>query len=188
MGYVSGYSLITKTSVYQDKLNEKIADARLNLTSMPRSEDMAYGYSYTSDGYEAKNTPIIENGILKNFVLDLYSANKTGLKRSETEGGFNVIEPGEKTYEELIKSTNQGILLCRFSGGNPSQNGDFSGIAKNSYYIEDGEIKYPISETMVNGNIVKMLNEIEDISKERVNNGYNKLPWIKFNNITVSGK
>lgn len=188
MGYISGYSLITKTSVYQDKLNKKIADERLNLISMPRSEDMAYGYCYTSDGFEAKNTPIIENGVLKNFVLDLYSSNKTGLKRSDTEGGFNVIDPGEKSYEELIRSTKRGILLCRFSGGSPSQNGDFSGVAKNSYYIENGKIKFAISETMVSGNIVEMLNEIEDISKERVNNGYSTMPWIKFNNLTVSGK
>jgi len=91
----------------------------------------------------------------------------------------------------MIKSSNlpkKGILLCRFSGGRPSDNGDFSGVAKNSYYIENGEIRYPISETMVNGNIVEMMNNIKQISSERVNSGYHIYPWIKFDGLTVSGK
>jgi PmbA protein len=88
----------------------------------------------------------------------------------------------------MIKSTKQGLLLCRFSGGSPSDNGDFSGVAKNSYYIEDGEIKFPISETMVTGNLVEMMMNIKEISKERVNPGYHLYPWIKFDGLTVSGK
>jgi len=89
---------------------------------------------------------------------------------------------------EIIKSTKKGIILKRFSGGNPSDNGDFSGVAKNSYYVEDGEIKFPITETMVSGNLVEMMMNIKQISKERINSGYHNYPWIKFDGLTVSGK
>jgi PmbA protein len=80
----------------------------------------------------------------------------------------------------------QGIFLARFSGGSPASNGDFSGVAKNSYYIENGEIKYPISETMVSGNIREMFENLNDISSDRIDFGSCILPWISFKGITVS--
>jgi len=61
-------------------------------------------------------------------------------------------------------------------------------VAKNSYYIENGEIQYPISESMITGNIKDMLLNIKEISSGRVNNGESLYPWITFSGITVSGK
>ncbi len=186
--YLYDYPLITKTSVYKDKLKKVIADSRFTLHSKPLSKELAANYFVTPDGFEAKDSTVIDKGILKTFLLGLYGSKKTGLPKAVNMGGNYIIEPGDVSYEEIIKSTRQGILLCRFSGGNPSDNGDFSGVAKNSYYIENGEIKYPISETMVSGNLVEMLKNIKQISSERVNSGYHLYPWIKFEGLTVSGK
>ena len=187
-GYLYDYPLITKTSVYKDKLNEVIADSTLTLHSRPLSEELASNYFVTPDGFKAKNSTIIDKGVLKTFLLGLYGSKKTGLPKAVNVGGNFIIEPGDVSYDKIIKSTDKGILLCRFSGGTPSDNGDFSGVAKNSYYIENGEIKYPISETMVSGNLVEMLKNITQISSERVNSGYHYYPWIKFDGLTVSGK
>lgn len=88
----------------------------------------------------------------------------------------------------MIKNTKKGILLSRFSGGHPNDNGDFSGIAKNSYYIEDGEIKYPVKEIMVTGNLIRLINDIVEISEEVTDFGYTKFPWMKVTDITISGK
>jgi PmbA protein len=186
--YISNQSMISGASVFKDKLGQKIANSRLTLYSKPISPELADTYFFTDDGFEAKDTTIIEKGTLKSFLLDLYGSNKTGFPKAENMGDCYIIEPGDMALEEMIQSTPRGVLLCRFSGGNPSQNGDFSGVAKNSFYIENGKIKYPISETMVSGNIIQMLNNIEQISKERNNDGFQCLPWIKFNGITISGK
>lgn len=186
--YISNYCMITGNSVYKDKLNQKIAGGMLTLHSKPIGPELASSYYFTDDGYEAKNTTIIENGILKSFLLNLYAANKTGQPRADNMGGCYIIEAGGSSLDEMIRSTPKGILLCRFSGGSPGENGDFSGVAKNSYYIENGKIQFPVTETMISGNIVQMLDNIEQISKERNNDGYNWFPWIKFNGITVSGK
>ena len=86
----------------------------------------------------------------------------------------------------MIDNVDQGVLLARFSGGNPASNGDFSGVAKNSYYIENGEIKYPITETMVSGNAKEMFENLDEISKDRIDFGVGILPWISFSDITVS--
>ncbi len=70
----------------------------------------------------------------------------------------------------------------------PSANGDFSGVAKNSYYIEDGEIKYPVSEVMVSGNLTELFQNIIEISKERINFGTSIYPYIHTSGVTISGK
>ena len=61
-------------------------------------------------------------------------------------------------------------------------------MAKNSYLIEDGEIKYPVSETMVSGNFAEMLQSVKAISRERVDSGYGILPWVAVSGVTISGK
>ena len=187
-GFLSDYPLITGISVYKDKLEKVIADSKLSLYSKPLSDVFTSNYYVTSDGYEARNSTIIDKGVLKTFLLGLYGSRKTGLPKAVNEGGCYIIDSGDTAFDEIIKSTEKGILLCRFSGGRPSDNGDFSGVAKNSYYIENGKIKYPISETMINGNIVDMIKNIKQISSERVNSGYHLYPWIKFDGLTVSGK
>ena len=187
-GHLNDYLLMTGTSIFKDSLGKKIADERFTLRSMPLSEKLSGGYFFTGDGFKAENSTIIENGVLKTFLLSLYGSNKTGQKKAVNSGNYYVVDPGTAGFEDMVKSVDRGILLCRFSGGNPASNGDFSGVAKNSYYIENGEIKYPVSETMVAGNIKEMFNSIKSISSETVNNGATIFPWISFTGITVSGK
>ena len=83
---------------------------------------------------------------------------------------FKSVMTVSKKMEDMIKEIDKGILLCRFSGGSPSDNGDFSGVAKNSFYIENGEVQYPISETMVSGNIVDMFQKVKHITTIAQNN------------------
>lgn len=186
--FLSDFSLITGSSILKDKLNSKVASPKLTLYSKPVSSEISNGYFVTPDGYEAKNSCIIDRGVLKSFLLSSYGAKKTKKERSLNVGDAYVIEPGDKSLKDIIKNTKKGILLCRFSGGNPASNGDFSGVAKNSFYIENGEIKYAVSEIMLSANLYKMFNDINDISKDRVNFGSSLMPYISIGNVTISGK
>ncbi|HHW58453.1 MAG TPA: TldD/PmbA family protein [Clostridia bacterium] len=185
---LSDNAIISGTSIYKNKLEKQIASSLLTVYSHPVSEEIYNGYFVTKDGYEAKNITIIDKGVLKNFLLSLYGSKKTGLKYAYNDGGAFVIEKGETALDDMIKLVKKGILLMRFSGGYPSDSGDFSGVAKNSYLIEDGKIKYPISETMISGNIAEMLMNIQAISKEQINFGWQVLPWISVKGVTISGK
>ncbi len=186
--HLRDYAMMTGTSLYKDSLNKSVANEGFTLRSMPVHDDLPGGYFFTDDGFRAENSTIIEGGVLRSFLLSLYGSRKTGLDRSANTGGIYVVDPGTDSFSNMVKSVDRGLLLCRFSGGNPAGNGDFSGVAKNSYYIEDGEIRYPVSETMVAGNIGEMLRSIKAISTERVNNGFSIYPWMTFSGITVSGK
>lgn len=185
--FLSDTPIISKTSMLKDKLGEKVTDNKLTILCESVSDEISNKVFVTSEGMKTYNFPIIENGILNTFLLTLYGSRKTKGKFAPYTENIRILN-GDKKIDDIVKSTNKGIILGRFSGGQPAPNGDFSGIAKNSYYVENGEIKYPIKEVMISGNIYEMFNNIEDISEEILNTGYSITPWIKVNNVTISGK
>ena len=187
-GYLQDYALIAGTSVFKDKLQHAIANEKLTLRSCPVADEIAAGYFFTQDGFAAQNSTIIEHGILKTFLLSLYGSRKTQQPRAVNDGGAYIIEPGARPFAKMMQAVKKGILLCRFSGGVPSDSGDFAGVAKNSYYIEHGEIQYPLSETMIAGNLVELLQNITSISQERIDFGAAILPWMQVSGITIAGK
>ncbi|MEX0942561.1 MAG: metallopeptidase TldD-related protein [Pseudomonadales bacterium] len=181
-----GDAMISGTSIYEGKLGEMVASPPLSVHAMPVSDDIASGYWVTGDGYKAENSTIVEKGRLMTYLLSLYGANRMGLARAVNAGGCYVVDPGEQDYKSMIENVSEGILITRFSGGRPNDRGDFSGVAKNSYYIKDGELAYPIKETTISGNLALLLQSIEGISRERLNFGSSILPWVRATGITVS--
>ena len=183
---ISDGKMISGNSLYSEKLNEQITHPKLTFHSRPVSKEIVDGYFNTSDGYVAENSTIVDKGILKTHLLGIYGAKKLSKSRAVNDGGAYIVDAGDKPHEEMIKDIDQGVLLARFSGGNPANNGDFSGVAKNSYYIEKGEIKHPLTETMVSGNIREMFENLDGISSTSIDFGSCSLPWISFKGITVS--
>ncbi len=186
LGQIGTGPMVAGTSIYRDKLDTQVASKLLTVRSRPLGEEIQDGYNLTADGIRAENTTLVEQGMLRGYLLDIYGANKTGLVRAPNDGGCLVVEPGTTSLESMIASIAQGLLLCRFSGGQPNDKGDFSGVAKNSYYIENGTIAWPVSETMVSGNIAQLLRDIDTVSVERVDFGTQITPWVRIGALTVS--
>lgn len=181
-------SLIEGTSPWKDKLGKKVASDNFTLSVIPNDPRVICGEKITADGYKSENYDVIKNGVLESFCLSEYAARKTGGKRAKSSSGCVAIKPGDKPFEEMIKDVAKGILVCRFSGGEPASNGDFSGVAKNSFLIEDGRIVCPISETMISGNFADMVNHISGISSDVLCDGGGAIPYVAFDGVTVSGK
>lgn len=187
MNFLGDSSMISGTSILKDKLDQKVAHESLTVKLMSTHSELADKTFITPDGIKAEDLTVIENGVLKSFILSLYAAKKIG--KNVAKAGYNiVIQNGSTPLEEIVKKTNRGIILGRFSGGQPANNGDFSGVAKNSFYVENGQVKYPISETMITSNLYDMFNNIDDISVEVINSGSSILPWIKVRGVNISGK
>ena len=122
------------------------------------------------------------------FDLSQYGANKTGFQRAGCSSGNIFIPAGEKSLEEIIAGIERGVLVMRFSGGEPAPSGEFSGVAKNSFLIENGEIINALAETMISGCVPDMLNNIREISSDLLKDGSVSLPYIAFDGVTISGK
>lgn len=175
-------------SIWKDKLNEKVADERISIRLESSNKDIVCRELITDDGYRTEDVTVLEKGILKSFLLSLYAANKTGNSVTKNSSRDIVMDGGDETLESLIKKTERGLIIGGFSGGHPSVSGDFSGVAKSSFYIENGEIKGAVNETMVNGNLLSMLNSIRGITKERVSDGSSILPYLAVDGIVISGR
>ena len=186
--YLGDYALITGNSPWKDKLGEQVVSPLLTVCSEPDGSSIEAGYSFTGDGFRAENCNLIEKGLLANFTLGLYGSNKTGKPRCPSGGGAIIVQNGTAGLADMIADVKKGLVLGRFSGGSPSDNGDFSGVAKNSYLIENGKITRPIGETMIAGNVGNLFNDIRAVSSEQINYGWGIMPWILSGNITISGQ
>jgi len=143
---------------------------------------------YTDDGLKAENVTVLEKGVLKNQLLSLYAANKTSRPVTRNSSRAMVMEPGETPLKDMIASVKRGLIVGGFSGGRPGVSGDFSGVAKNSFYIEDGKIQGAVSETMINGNLEKVFQNVTAVSKEVSMDGASVMPYLATEGIVISGK
>lgn len=186
--YAGSSVIIEGTSLWLDKVGEKVADEKLTVTLDPFDERIIMGERGTQFGTRSEKVTIIDKGVLKTHMLSLYAANKTGRPLMNNTGGDLVISGGDVTLEEMIASVDKGLLMGGFSGGQPGTNGEFSGVAKNSFLIENGKIKCAVTETMVNGNLGDAFANIAAISKEQICNGDSVVPYIAVKGIVISGK
>jgi PmbA protein len=70
--------------------------------------------------------------------------------------------------------------------GSPAANGDFSGVIKNSFAIQHGEVGAALSETMINGNVAQMLRDVLAVSTERIDTGAACMPWLRIGGLHFS--
>jgi len=186
--FISDGVMLDGTSRWKDKLGEKVVNEGLSVSSSPLNPKIVCGERYMSDGMLSGDFDIIKGGRLVSFMLSSYVANKLKLSRAANTGFNLVVAPGHQSVEEMVRSIDKGLLVSRFSGGSPASSGDFSGVAKNSFFIRDGKIAEAVSETMISGNLEKMFKNLRGISKERVEDGNSVLPYIAVDGITISGK
>lgn len=186
--FASDSVVLEKTSIWLDKMEKQVADSRITISMRPGDSRIVCGERYTYDGFRSEDYDLIRDGILKSFLLSLYVSNKSGFAPAKNTSFAIVIDGGDTSYEDMIRNIKKGLLVGRFSGGQPGSNGEFSGVAKNSFLVEDGEIKGAVSETMISGNLADLLNSLVAISKETVADGTSVLPYMAFDNVVISGK
>lgn len=174
LGQLGDGALISNSSIYRDKVGEMVASGMLNLHSRFDGPGLA---PYTSDGFVAKPIHVVSEGKLGMLLPSLYGSRKTGISHVPASAGW-VVTPGTTSRAEMIASVTRGALVSRLSMGQPGPNGDFSGVIKNSFLIENGEIGPALSETMISGNMAQMLCDITAISSEHRNEGRSDFPWI----------
>ncbi len=186
--YIGARVVMDGTSLWLDKVGEQVADEKLTVALKPYDERIINGERGTNDGFLSEDVTFIEKGVLKTHWLNLYAANKTGRPVVKNTGSDLVVEPGDTALADMIASVKKGLILGGFSGGEPGTNGEFSGVAKNSFLIEDGKIRNAVTETMVNGNLGEIVKNIRAISKELCIDGGMVVPYIAVDGIVISGK
>ena len=182
-----GLTLMRGTSPFQESLGTEVADPRLTISNRPCSPEFPLSSTFDGFGLAAEDMPIITNGVLNNYLIDWYSSHK--LDKPANASVYSIdVGAGDQTLDDIIANTERGIVLGRFSGGQPNQQLDFSGVAKNSFYVEDGKVQHAVNETMVAGNFAQLLQSIRAIGSDKVNFGDDALAAIAASGVTISTK
>ncbi len=186
-GALDGYALLAGTTPYRASLHSQVASPCFTLLNRPRRDVFPGGADFDRYGVTTRDLDVIVDGELREFLIDFHTAAK--LDRPQTAGRTNFMVPGgEIGLDQMIANTRQGILLSRFAGGHPNDNLQFSGVAKNSFYVRDGAIQYPLVETMVAGSLGEVIANAGAVSRETVNFGNGEFPYLATAGMTISGK
>lgn len=148
------------------KLGEQLVDERVNIYSDPWNPDLPTS-TWSGDGRAQQKVNWIEKGIVKNLYTSRYWAEKTGIKSIPSPDGA-IMMGGTKSLEELIKGIEKGILVTRlwYIRSVDPQTLLLTGLTRDgTFYIENGEIKFPVKNFRFNESPIIMLNNLEEIGK-----------------------
>ncbi|MEJ1097386.1 MULTISPECIES: TldD/PmbA family protein [unclassified Pseudoxanthomonas] len=149
-----------------NKLGEQVYDPRVNITADPWHPDAAV-LPWDTEGLPREKMAVVENGKIANLQYSRFWAQKQG-KRAIGEPGNLLMSGGTKSTAELVKSTQKGILVTRtwYIRMVDPQTVLLTGLTRDgTFYIENGEIKYPVKNFRFNESPVIMLNNIEELGK-----------------------
>jgi predicted Zn-dependent protease len=149
-----------------NKLGEQVYGPQVNLFTDPSYPDAAV-YPWDDDGLPRSRMPIIENGKVVNLNYSRYWAQKQG-KTAQAGPGNLIMSGGTKSTADLIKTTEKGILVSRtwYIRMVDPQTVLLTGLTRDgTFYIENGQIKYPIKNFRFNESPVIMLNNVEEFGK-----------------------
>ncbi|NCD71459.1 TldD/PmbA family protein [Mucilaginibacter agri] len=148
------------------KLGDKLVDERVNIYSDPQNADLPTA-TWAQDGRPQEKISWIEKGVVKNLFYSRYWAQKKGVKATPQPDAV-IMEGGSASLEELIKGTERGILVTRlwYIRSVDPQTLLFTGLTRDgTFYIENGQIKFPVKNFRFNESPVIMLNNLEALGK-----------------------
>ncbi len=196
---VNGDSVYRGASFLTGKLNEKIAGENIVIVDDGTIPGLFGTSPFDSEGVVSRRTSVIENGVLKSYLLNTYTAKKLGLKTTGnasrglagTPGigpGNFFLQPGTKNLQEIIGDIKEGLFVTEFLGhGVNLVTGDFSRGAS-GLWIENGELTFPVEEITVAGNLKDMLFNVSEIGSDLEFRSAVACPTLRIDGMTVAGE
>jgi PmbA protein len=196
---VNGDSVYRGASFLAGKLGKKIAGDNVTLIddgTLPGG----FGTSpFDGEGVPTRRTVVIENGVLKSYLLNTYTAKKLGLRTTANASrglagnpgigpGNYFLQPGSKAPNEIIGEIQDGLYVTEFLGqGANLVTGDYSRGAS-GMWISGGEFAYPVEEITVAGNLKEMFFNIAEIGNDLEFRGAMACPTIRIEGLMVGGE
>jgi len=165
--------------VYKGKIGKKVASEIITVIDNPTLENMRGSYQFDDEGTPSQKTLLVENGVLKNYLYDLYTAKKdevksTGNGRRESyqckpipRMSNTYIAPGEHSPAEILSSVQKGIFVVKMGGGQVNTaNGDFIFEVEEGYEIIEGKPGKMLRNVSLIGNGPEILNSIDMVGSD----------------------
>ncbi len=203
----NGDAIYRHATFFADMLGQQVAGENVTViddgTLIHRFEDGAsiggFGTSpFDGEGLPSRRTVLVENGILKNYAMNTYTARKLGMKSTGNASrglagnpgigaGNFYLEPGTLRPDEIIGDVQSGLYVTETMGfGVNLVTGDYSQGAS-GVWIENGELTYPVEEITIAGNLKDMYRNIVAIGNDLIFRGSSAAPTIRIEGMTIAG-
>lgn len=195
---INGDNVQRGRSIYADKDGEKVAADGLHIYDDGTVKGGLYSSRGDGEGTPSQKTTVIKGGILRNFIYDIYTAQKGNIL--STGNGIRVSfsdMPSVSLSNLLVEFDNysdmtevqEGCLVTDVLGAHTANpiSGDFSVEVMNAFLIENGEIKSPVRKAMLSGNIFETMQDIKGLSGEKRQLGPFILPQLLCSSLRVVG-
>jgi PmbA protein len=181
----SGGSLYRKSSFLLDALGKQVFAKNVSIEERPHEPRAMASTPFDEEGVATRNRPVVQDGVLKGYFLASYSARKLGLKSTGSAGGSHnlVVSSNGPDLAGMLKHMRRGFLVTELLGHGT---GDYSRGAA-GYWVENGEIAFPVEEVTVAGNLKDMYRGIAMTGSDTLVRGAYRCGSILVDNMTIAG-
>ena len=185
----SGGSLYRQTSFLLDSLGQPVFSEAVRISERPHLPGALASSRFDNDGVATREREVVEGGILQAYFLGTYSARKLGMQSTGNAGGCHnlIVHPGEHDFSGLLREMGRGLLVTELLGqGVNYVNGDYSRGAA-GYWVENGEIAYPVEEITIAGNLREMFRNITAVGRDVLVRGSKQVGSILVGEMKIAG-
>jgi PmbA protein len=191
LGALSGSRQYKKTSFLLESLGSKVLPESISIYEDPLKLKTLGSRAFDQDGVLKQKQFFVEKGIVSSYLMGQYSANQMGLESTANAGGVSnccVNSNFDGGITELTKSMDRGLIVTDLMGhGVNATTGDYSRGAS-GFWVENGEIKYPVSGITIAGNLKDMLKNIVSIASDVDFRSNLKVGSTLISEMTISGE
>jgi PmbA protein len=187
---IRGAALYRKSSFLLDHLGQQVFPEFLNLQEQPHLPRALGSAPFDGEGVATKAREVVRDGVLQGYVLDSYSARRLGMQTTGNAGGVHNlnVSSGELDLDGLVREMGTGLLVTELIGhGINMVTGDYSRGAA-GFWVENGEIQYPVEEITVAGNLKDMFRGIRAVGSDVDLRGNIRTGSILLDRLTVAGE
>jgi PmbA protein len=202
MSAFNGKTVLEGASPLGDKVGSPMFDPQFTLVDNPLNAWQTGSRPCDDEGVASRSTPLVEKGIVKGFLYDLQTAARAGTQStgSGNRGGGSLpapsasslmVTPGTMSFADMVKDIKEGLVVEQLMGAGQGNvlGGDFSGNVLLGFKIENGEIVGRVKDTIVAGNVYRILKDIAAIGSEpEWLGGFLSTPHLYCTGISVSSK
>lgn len=185
----SGGNLYRKSSFLLDALGKQVFSRGVTIEERPHEPCALASTPFDDEGVATRTRAVVDKGVLKGYFLGSYSARKLGMQSTGSAGGAHnlVVSADGPNLAGMLKDMQRGFLVTEMLGqGTNLLTGDYSRGAA-GYWVQNGEIAYPVEEVTVAGNLKDMYRGIARVGSDTVVRGAYRCGSILVDNMTIAG-
>jgi PmbA protein len=189
VGAVSGGALYRKASFLVDAAGTQLFPDWFAIDELPFLARGFRSAAFDAEGVATRESPLVRDGVLQRYVLGSYSARKLGLATTANAGGAHNLQVAANagSFGELLRGMGRGLLVTELMGqGVNAVTGDYSRGAA-GFWIEDGQVAYPVDGITVAGNLKAMFRAIEAVGSDVDPRSHIRTGSILVGRMTVAG-